>query len=125
VDVGWLDALMRLGGVGVFLLAALLAVSITQGRAVLRNQAVSPEGHACALTLVTYVVQMLVSTYTSCYPTWEPSILTYAILLSWSIRHAAVARQSPPGTPAGEAGRPSEESGSHVQPAAMPQRMAP
>jgi len=84
VDVGWLDALMRLGGIGTALLAALLACSAVAGRRLLKAGTDLPvEGFAFALALVGFVVQMFVSVYSYSYPTREYSIVTFAILLAW------------------------------------------
>jgi hypothetical protein len=123
VDVGWLDALMRLGGIGTGLLVALLLVSFVRGAALARREDAPAEAHAFALTLITYLVQMFVSCYSFAYPTWEPSIVTYAILLSWTIRYAAVPAAAQEAPRQGPAARPGEENDASLR--SESRRLAP
>lgn len=88
VDTGWIDVLIRLGPVGAALLAALLIYSAIQGRHILRQHKLAPEGYAFGLAIIGFVVQMFVSAYSFSYPTLESGIMTFAILLSWVLRYS-------------------------------------
>ena len=100
VDVGWLDALMRLGVIGSVILSLFLISAAVEGRKLLAVNNLSEEDYAFGLTSVSYVVLMFVSTYSFSYPTWEEPILTFSLIFGWLMRVRRRLKESP--APEGE-----------------------
>lgn len=86
VDVGWLDALMSLGGIGTCILAVFLISAALEGKRIVTSKNLSEDEYAFGLTIVAFVVTMFVSTYSFAYPTREESILTFSLLYAWIMR---------------------------------------
>lgn len=86
VDVGWLDALMRFGVVGITVLSLFLISVAVEGRRLLQVQGLSENEYAFALTAIGFVVLMFVSTYSFAYPTREEPILTLSLIFAWLLQ---------------------------------------
>lgn len=81
-DVGWIDLLVRLGFVGVFLIGALYFFVARDARTLLRVQELSDEERSVALAMIGYCVLATVSVYSFSYPSWEPCIVTFSLLFT-------------------------------------------
>ncbi|NQT91531.1 MAG: O-antigen ligase family protein [Lentisphaerae bacterium] len=103
VDVGWVDALMRLGGIGAAILTALLLSCIIHARRIMKTRGHSQDVYVFALTLIGYVVLMFVTTYSFSYPTREPAIMTFSILFAYLLHHGEAANATEAETEANHA----------------------
>lgn len=83
VDVGWLDSLLRLGSIGSFLLALFLFASAWQASRILKRYDLTVDEQVACLTTIAFVVLMFASLYSFSYPTYEPAITSFSILLAW------------------------------------------
>jgi hypothetical protein len=104
VDTGWLDLMLRLGGVGtLFLLILLLQCLRINWGLYVRNKVAAPRDRSILLANICFIVASIASSVASGTVVWEPGITTIAIGFAWTMKIEH------------EAAKPAE-----IQPAAKP-----
>ncbi|MFH0954156.1 MAG: hypothetical protein V1873_07485 [Verrucomicrobiota bacterium] len=98
VDTGWLDLMLRLGGIGTGLLLLLLGQAVRVNSALLPAKGWSNSEHGLILANICVLVLAVVSSIAGGALVWEPGITTIALIFAWTMRleHAATERVAAP-----------------------------
>ena len=89
IDTGWVDLLLKLGGVGVIVLAVLFIYIVRTNRRLLRAQTLLQEQagiQSWMLANIGYIALVSVSLVAAALPSWEPGIATLAIIIAQTMR---------------------------------------
>ncbi len=106
IDTGWLDLMLRLGGIGTALLLWLLARGVTTSWRLCLMPAVDLKARSILLAGICTIIQAVSSSIAGGSLVWEPGITTIALCLMWTakIEHDAAVAAAP--APAAEPAPP-------------------
>ena len=96
IDTGWIDLMLRLGGIGVLVLGVLYFQIIRVNYRLLRETPASDDIRSSMLANIGYIILISVSSIAAALPSWEPGIATVAIIIAQTMRfESGVDRQTP------------------------------
>lgn len=87
IDTGWIDLMLRLGGIGSTMLLLLFLRVIQVNWQLNRDPAASVSDHAVYLGNVTFVVLATVSLVAAALPSWEAGITTLSLIMALTMCH--------------------------------------
>lgn len=86
VDTGWLDLMLRLGGIGTFLLLLLLWKTFRANWSLFKEGSWEPRDGGILLANMCLVAATVSSSIAGGALVWEPGIITVAICIAWTIK---------------------------------------
>lgn len=87
IDTGWIDLLLKLGGLGVIVLGALFIQIVRVNRRLLKaSDPQHIEDQSWMLANIGYIVLITTSSLAAALPSWEPGIATVAIIIAQTMR---------------------------------------
>ncbi|HPF99629.1 MAG TPA: hypothetical protein PLE77_06150 [Kiritimatiellia bacterium] len=87
VDTGWIDLLLKLGGIGVVVLGVLFVQIIRVNHRLLKtSDPQRVEDRSWMLANIGYIVLITTSSVAAALPSWEPGIVTVAMIIAQTMR---------------------------------------
>ena len=103
IDTGWIDLLLKLGGLGVIVLGALFIQIVRVNYRLLKaSDPQHVEDRSWMLANIGYIVLITTSSVAAALPSWDPGIATVAIIIALTMRFElgggkeALVRDAPP-----------------------------